>query len=298
MSASTAPCKVLVIDPCPETQAFITSQAEGRGFSIISASDPSSAREAIDHAAPDIVITDLFYPEGAGLALANAIKTSHEQCPVILMGTTVPDLKVMQAFRAGAVDYLRKPVAEDELAYALHRAVLQLEKDGTNIPGVSRLDYSVTMDSDPAHVPGVISWLMKTSASRVSESRQLQLRGALTELLFNAVEHGNLKISGRDKQQAIAEDRYERLLEERLAQSCLKDRKIRIHVTSDADAKSLSYRIVDEGKGFEWRALLNQSSATCRTEDACGRGIFLTRSFFPDLVYNEQGNEVTIRLSL
>jgi len=37
---------------------------------------------------------------------------------------------------------------------------------------------------------------------------------------------------------------------------------------------------------------------SCSSEDANGRGIFLARSFFPDLRYNEAGNEVTVRVPL
>ena len=48
----------------------------------------------------------------------------------------------------------------------------------------------------------------------------------------------------------------------------------------------------------EGRPLIEQSSDRPRAEDVSGRGIFLTRSFFPSLAYNEHGNEVTFTLSL
>jgi len=43
---------------------------------------------------------------------------------------------------------------------------------------------------------------------------------------------------------------------------------------------------------------VNQHQEACPTGDASGRGIFLTRSFFPDITYNEKGNEVRFTVPL
>lgn len=289
---------LLVIDPCPDTQARIAEQLQGRGFSVVAASDPTTAMTTIDMAAPDIVITDLFLPEAAGLTLLKELKARHELCPVIVMAKDAPEPMIVQALRIGAADYLHKPVTEEELAHALQRARNLLPGDLADIPGLCRSEYRLTVDSDPTHIPGVISWLIKTTASTLPSIRRLHLRGALQELLFNAVEHGNLEIQYQEKQKALMEGRYEQLLAHRLAQARLRDRRVIVQVLHDKDADSLMYRITDEGKGFKWRSLLTRSQEVCGSEDANGRGIFLARSFFPGLAYNERGNEVTITVAL
>ena len=289
---------LLVIDPCPDTQARIAEQLQGRGFSVVAASDPTTALTTIDIAAPDIVITDLFLPEAAGLTLLKELRARHELCPVIVMAREAPELMIVQALRIGATDYLHKPVTEEELAYALQRARNLLPGDIADIPGLSQSEYRLTVDSDPAHIPEVISWLIKTTALNLPPIRRLHLRGALQELLFNAVEHGNLEIDYREKQEALTESRYEELLARRLAQARLRDRRVIIHVLYDKKANNLMYRITDEGKGFKWRNLLTRSDEVCESEDVNGRGICLARSFFPSLAYNERGNEVTITVSL
>jgi two-component system, cell cycle response regulator len=298
MNTFTASDHLLVIDPCPDTQARIAEQLQGRGFSVIAASDPTTALTTIDMAAPDIVITDLFLPEATGLTLLKELKARHELCPVIVMAKDAPEPMIVQALRIGAADYLHKPVTEEELAHALQRARNLLPGDLADIPGLCRSEYRLTVDSDPTHIPGVISWLIKTTASTLPSIRRLHLRGALQELLFNAVEHGNLEIQYQEKQKALMDGRYEQLLAHRLAQARLRDRRVIMHVLHDKDANSLVYRILDEGKGFKWRSLLTRSQEVCRSEDANGRGIFLARSFFPCLMYNEQGNEVTITVPL
>jgi CheY-like chemotaxis protein len=298
MSAPYASCHVLVVDPSLESHASILRHVEGRGVVVTTASDPSAAVAAIDRAAPDIVITDLFLPGGAGLALTKEIRSRHEPCPVIVMAGDAPESVVVQALRDGAVDYLRKPIAEKELAHALYRARHLLPGNLADLSGVRRSEHRLIVDSDPAHVPGVISWLMKTTASMLSDIQRLRLRGALQELLINAVEHGNLEIPFQEKEQALAKGEYEALLAQRLGQSRLKDRQVAIHVFYAKEARSLLYRIADDGAGFQWRSFLSQSQDASRTEAMNGRGIFVARSLFPNLSYNDSGNEVTLSVPL
>lgn len=291
-------CNVLVIDPCVETQASIASHVHGRGVSVIAMSDPSTAVAAIDRVAPDVVITDLFLPGGAGLALTKEIRSRHELCPVIVMATDAPESVVVQALRDGAVDYLHKPIVEEELAHALYRARHLLPGNLADLSGVRRSEHRLIVDSDPAHVPGVISWLMKTTASMLSEIQRLHLRGALQELLINAVEHGNLEIPYKEKEQALAKSGYEALLAQRLGQPRLKNRQVAIHVFYAKEAKSLLYRIADEGAGFQWRDVLDAPQETYSIDAKSGRGIFLARTLFPGLTYNDRGNEVTLTVPL
>lgn len=289
---------LLVIDPCPETQARIVQHLQGWGYSVVSAQDPVAALATIDDSAPDIVLTDLFLPDAAGLSFVKELKARHEPCPVIVMGHNAPESLILEALRVGVADYLHKPITEEELAQAIQRTRTLLPGDPADIPGLYRSEYRLTVDSDPAHIPGLISWILRVTASALSPIRRLHLQGALQELLFNAVEHGNLEIVYLEKKEAVATGQYEQLLAQRLNQARLKDRRVMIHMLYDKKGNSLTYRITDEGKGFKWRTLLTRSQEMCESEDVNGRGIFLTRSFFPSLAYNERGNEVTITVPL
>ncbi|MBD0315687.1 MAG: response regulator [Nitrospiraceae bacterium] len=292
-----AACVVLIVDPCSETQARIAEHLQGRGFSIITATEPVAAMAMIDMAAPHVVITDLFLPEGGGLALTKRLKTRHGSCPVIAMTGDGSSTAIIQALRAGAVDYLNKPIAVEELAHALQRArqVLPLEIHST---AVRRFEHIVTMHSHPDHIPHTVSWLLKSTGVSLPENHRLHVQGALQELLLNAVEHGNLEICYHDKRRAIAEDRFEQLVAERLAQRALSTRLVTIHVLYEPGRKILQFRITDEGRGFKWRTYLREGLYACPSDDVNGRGIFLVHSFFPEMTYNEAGNEVTITVPL
>ncbi|MDH4152837.1 MAG: response regulator [Nitrospira sp.] len=298
MNMALPPDQLLLIDPCQDTQSRITQYAHERGFSVRVVPDPEAALVRIEEDAPDIVITDLFLPDGAGVALVKELKARHEPCPVIAMGHDASERLIVDALRAGAIDYLHKPVAEDELASVLQHARDFLPCNPLDVTGARRFDYTLTIDSDPAYIPNVISWLLRMTASSLPPVQRLHIQGALQELLFNAVEHGNLEIQCQEKQEALANGCYDQLLAQRLAQACLRDRQVTIRVCHEQHDNHLEYRITDEGKGFPWRTLLTRSQEGYASEGASGRGIFLTKAFFPNLTYNDPGNEVTITVPL
>jgi len=298
MTTTPAAYQLLVVDPCRDTKALISHQLQGRGFSIREVSDPASAIATLDSEFPDIVLTDLFLPEGAGLTLVEELFARREYCPVIAMAVGAPEQMILEALRAGAVDYLHKPITEAELAKVLQRAKDVVPGNFVDLPGICSADYRLSVDSDPAHIPGIVSWLIKTTASTFSSIRQLQLRGALQELLFNAIEHGNLEISGEEKCQALMEGQYEQLVVQRRSQARLRDRNVVIQILRDRGVDQMVYRITDEGSGFKWRALFERSHEVCESEAGNGRGIFLTRAWFPALVYNDRGNEVSLTVPL
>jgi anti-sigma regulatory factor (Ser/Thr protein kinase) len=70
-------------------------------------------------------------------------------------------------------------------------------------------------------------------------------------------------------------------------------RRVTIRAVYDKRQQALTYQISDEGKGFNWKARVGSRYQACPTVDASGRGVFLAQSFFPDLAYNDRGNEVT-----
>lgn len=298
MTRSASADQLLIIDPCMDTQSRITQYATARGFSVTAMSDPVAALAQIEAACPGIVITDMFLPEGAGLVLAKELKARHEPCPVIAMASNAPGPLIVDILRGGAVDYLHKPVAEEELSSVLQRVRDFLPGHPLAVPGAQRFDYELIVGSDPADIPDIISWLLKMTASAVPSGKRIHIQGALQELLFNAVEHGNLEIQGQEKQAALADGCYEQLVAQRLAQAHLRDRQVAIHVCHDRSHNRLEYRITDQGKGFAWRLLFDRLHEVCESEATSGRGIFLTHALFPTLVYNDRGNEVSLTVPL
>jgi DNA-binding response OmpR family regulator len=289
---------LLVVADNVDTQAVILEHAKAKGHSVISASTPALGLSTFDMTQPDIVVTDLFLPEQDGIMLVKQIRERRPTCPVVLLTDGRHGESTMAGLRAGALDYVQQPIDEDAFAQVLQRAIHRLPASVDDAPGVERLEYVLVMGTDPSFVESTVAWLIQGTAMGLMEARQLHLRAALQELVMNAVEHGCLELRYHDKIDAMAKDQYDELIRRRRQDVRFRDRRVTIRVIYDKRQQVLTYQIADEGKGFNWKARKKSGIDVCPPGDASGRGIFLAHSFFPDIAYNDRGNEVMFTVSL
>jgi len=289
---------LLVIDQCRDTRALALERARAKGLSVITAPDPAVAQSTLDMTVPDIVLADLFVPDQVGVHLVRFIRSRYPLCPIIVMAEEGNETAVVEALRAGAVDYLPKPIIGEELGETLDRAVQAIPRTVEDIHGLEQLEYRLIIGNDLGCVENTVSWLMQVTARMLPESRRLHVRATLIELLLNAVEHGSLEICLRDKREALATDRYDALVEARRRDPRLSGRRVTACASYDKRARTLRYSVLDEGQGFRWKRLLNRTDDSCQAQEANGRGLFLAQAFFPDLFYNDAGNEVSFTVPL
>lgn len=86
------------------------------------ASNLSEARIVLAETRPDILITDIKLPDGEGLSL---LEEPLYQSAIVITGFSYIEY-AQKALRAGAVDFILKPVDDEELRQALQRAVIKL----------------------------------------------------------------------------------------------------------------------------------------------------------------------------
>lgn len=84
------------------------------------ADNGQTALECMDRHSPDLVFLDLQMPGVGGFDVIRRMRL-NPQVPVVIVVTAYDEYAV-QAFEAGAVDYLLKPVRQDRLHQALQRA--------------------------------------------------------------------------------------------------------------------------------------------------------------------------------
>lgn len=114
---------VLLID---DEQEFVTTLAERleiRGFSTATAVDGESGLDLIRQRDWSVVILDLLMPGMSGLETLKQIRQIAPDLPVILLtghGSTRDGMEVM---KLGAIDYLMKPLAIEELLKKIKEAV-------------------------------------------------------------------------------------------------------------------------------------------------------------------------------
>jgi len=130
------------------------------------------------------------------------------------------------------------------------------------------------------------------NTNRINDEGRSALQGALMELLLNAVEHGNCKISYDEKTEWLAQGKN---MLDLIAIKSLSPEAVTKKVYIAYDINNLRTRISvrDEGEGFDWRSrLAGELSAGLH-----GMGIKLAESFVSAVSYNDKGNEASFELA-
>ncbi len=84
---------------------------------------PSDLIEAIKIEYPDVVISDVMMPEMDGIEMIDKLRAMSRQMPIILVTAKAAVDTAVRAMKAGAFEYLLKPINFDELKLAIGRAV-------------------------------------------------------------------------------------------------------------------------------------------------------------------------------
>ncbi len=123
------PLRTLIVDDEPIARKVLREELGSfEDVEIIGEADNGvSALEKISADHPDLVLLDLQMPEMGGLEVVRNLKRGTHM-PVIVI-VTAYDKYALQAFEAGAIDYLLKPVGADRLAEAVERARRVTERE-------------------------------------------------------------------------------------------------------------------------------------------------------------------------
>ncbi len=283
---------------CPETRARLQEMAEAMGISVVTASDPSVVRATADALTPVMFFLEIVPPGCEALSLIKELCERYPSSPVIALGSEPGDRAALDAMKAGALEYVLISAASEELQRAIRRAQRVGSAGSEGLPTIERMECTVVCLPDLMLVESTVAWVIQHTTVPLPSNRQMHLRTALQELLLNAIEHGSLEIYYREKQEALARGTYDELVARRRCDPRFAGRRVIVRWVYDKREKLLRYSVIDQGRGFRWKSLLGRSQEPCSTEDANGRGLFLVQELFPDLTYNERGNEVTLTVPL
>ena len=156
-----------------------------------------------------------------------------------------------------------------------------------------------TCGNDPFDIQFYTQFLVNYlyNTNRISDTDRHNLQMTLSELLTNALEHGNLNITYEDKTKWMQEhgDIFG-LIGLRAADPRYVNRQITI-TYSIGKAKS-AFVIRDEGNGFDWRRYAGaQRKDGADGLELHGRGIRLSSGLVSKLLYNEKGNQVMFEIN-
>jgi two-component system LytT family response regulator len=114
--------RTLVVDDEPVARKVLREELESiADVEIVGeADDGISALEQIVSRRPDLVLLDLQMPGMGGLEVVRKIRGGARLPAIVIV--TAYDKYALEAFEAGAVDYLLKPIGQERLAEAVERA--------------------------------------------------------------------------------------------------------------------------------------------------------------------------------
>src|SRR5688572_29005181 len=147
---------VLIVDDEAGIRTLLTDILADQGLEITQAASGDEAADLLDRRGFDVVITDLKMPGRDGLALLQKIRVDQPETQVIVLTAHGTVETAVGAMKAGAFDYLQKPLGSPaELRVLVNRAVerrhLMMVREG-----VARADAEATPPltyGDPVMLP-------------------------------------------------------------------------------------------------------------------------------------------------
>ena len=115
--------KILIIDDEVQIRTLLTRMMELEGYDVCQAGDCRAALKQLELQNPDVVLCDVFLPDGNGVDLVLAIKKTAPNVEVILLTAhgNIPD--GVQAIKNGAFDYITKGDDNNKIIPLISRAV-------------------------------------------------------------------------------------------------------------------------------------------------------------------------------
>lgn len=292
--------KVLVVDDSAVDRRFVGGLlSKDSRFEVVFAEDGSQALARMRESCPDVIVTDLQMPNRNGLELVAAVRMHHPDVPIILMtGHGSEDLAV-EALHRGAANYVPKPQLGERLLDSLDEALVLSKADRTYdrlIACLRQCDFDFELESDPGLIDPLVELVQQMVAGmRLTDATgRFRVGTGVKEALLNAIYRGNLEITFKQMQDtrvSLLEGKGEDLVKSRRAAAPYKDRKVSVHI--EIDQTSARIVVSDEGPGFE-PASVPAAGQPGSLDPDTGRGLVLMRSFFDEVTFNPQGNEVTL----
>lgn len=291
--------RLLIVEDDEFILSLLRTTLASAGYDPVSAENGELAWEMLQRDQDfRLLLLDRQLPGMDGLTLLKKIKADERLSRIpVIMETGMNDAEsVLEGLNAGAYYYLTKPVHAKLLLTVVAAALNQvreaqemraaLEGAGQALKYLDRGTFTYrTLDE---------SRLIAQGLAKAFPDPERVVTG-LTELMVNAVEHGNLGITYAEKSKLMQEGNWYEEVQRRL--SAPEYAGYRVTVDWERGPEALSVRIRDQGQGFDWQNYLEFSAE--RAFDVHGRGIAMARLMsFDALLYEGNGNTVLVQINL
>lgn len=288
--------KVLVVDDSPLDRALVKGLLSKRvDAEIVLAENAESALRLLEESPPALVLTDVQMPGLDGLGLTARLRETVPHIPVVVMTAHGSEELAADALRTGAAHYVPKAKLAKQLTDTV-RDVLVLATENQRKLRLrnywQRSEVEYRLGNDVSLIPALVSELQDglVRAQACDATTRMRVGVALHEALRNAVDHGNLELDSKLREEDG--DAYYNVGLERRRLEPYANRQVHVRVRESPGESS--YVIRDEGPGFDPGQLEYDPDDPANMTRPSGRGLFLIRTFMDEVRFNESGNEITL----
>ena len=290
---------VLVVDDEIFNLEILSEHLADSGYDVVSAEDGAKAWALLEEAPErfDAVLLDRMMPNMDGMEVLSRIK-GHSQLnmlPVVMQTAKAARQDVLEGLQAGAYYYLTKPFDKETMLaivktavedYATYRAIQgEAEQRARTLSLMTQGQFAFRSLDEARDLASLLANAGPHAGKAVI---------GLSELLINAVEHGNLGITYDEKSDLNERGEWEAEVLRRLALPENADK--RVVVSFECEDDEMRFLISDQGPGFDWESFLDISPE--RAFDNHGRGIAMARMVSFDCVeYLGNGSQVLAVIS-
>lgn len=285
---------VLIIDDDINNIEILRLDLEDGGYEILTGCDGVEGWEVLQQNKErvGVILLDRMMPNMDGMEFMARLKADDTvaQMPVIMQTAAAEKSQVAEGIEAGVYYYLTKPydvevmqsvvraAMSDYANYSILRAELLRHKQKLRLVKESYFEIATLGDA---------RYLSTFLANFYPDSQRVIL--GISELLINAVEHGNLGITYSEKSALHREDKWEEEIERRQQLPENSSKVVLVHFKREDERILLT--ISDEGSGFDWQQYMEIDPE--RATHSHGRGIALSNLLSFDTVeYQGCGNKV------
>ncbi len=164
---------VLVVDDEPALREVLTLRIQDWGYDVTTAVDAAEAERALHQGRPDVILSDVVLPGISGVELLRWLKRNDESIPVIMMTAHGNIDAAVDAMKAGARDFLTKPLDHGVLrglldAVAAERTQRELDHElDANLEGSASIGGLVGKSRSIRELQKLIQVIASSDASAI-----------------------------------------------------------------------------------------------------------------------------------
>jgi len=242
----------------------------------------------------DIVISDYNFSEDkSGLDIVKLFKEKEMGLYFIMISGFIEEKNLIESINLGVDNFFPKPIDWKYFVAHVKRIYQYLLQKRQFLIDHGKFNFIEGRINVENHIENILPaafWCIEEIVHSLSGIRSKNIITALSEIITNAMEHGNLNISGPEKQQYIISGTYEEEFNKKAQTANSKSRFV--SVSKIIRENTLIIAVEDCGDGFQDNSQFSMDDL--QENKYYGRGLYLVKNIFHDVRFEKNGSKAIL----